>query len=190
MTEEAKERKREYSKEKYHFYKSKGICVVCGQEKAAKGRVKCLNCLDNESVGYYVRSSKWTDEERAAINLKHSIKAKERYQKRKQAGLCPRCGKYKPESGYVQCKYCRVKDAQRVEKTQRKKGVLPISLRGNGSYCAICCGEVHGEKVCESCRQKLLKNLEKANQASKNSTNKHSWHSTNKKLFNGDKNAN
>lgn len=35
---------KEYSKERYEFYKSHGICVECGREPAYKGHTRCLEC--------------------------------------------------------------------------------------------------------------------------------------------------
>ena len=37
-----------HNKTLYEFYKSNGICVRCGQEKAEKNRVKCSVCLSKD----------------------------------------------------------------------------------------------------------------------------------------------
>lgn len=39
----------------YQFFKSHGICPNCGKEKAAPGRVCCLNCLDKQNIRRLVR---------------------------------------------------------------------------------------------------------------------------------------
>lgn len=171
------------STKSYWFYKSKGICVNCCSEKAAKGRAKCLNCLDDDSVRKMLERSKWTPEKRETVNRSRSVRSKKQWQERKESGLCPRCGKRKPESGYVQCKYCRFKVAKQAEKLRRKRGALPKDLMCDGYHCVCCGGEVYKTKVCESCKKSLLKNLEKANETNRDSANNNSWHNTNKNFF-------
>lgn len=184
MNEEQRKKKNEEAVERYHFYKSKGICVQCGQEKAAKGKTKCLNCLDIDSVRQMLTRSKWTDEEKNATYLKKNQYLKKQYQECKEAGLCPKCRKHKPEAGYVMCKYCRVKASKRQEKRRREKGILPRELFGDGKHCFYCGKEVQDERACKSCKQKVLKGLKKAIEVSKNSTSPEHWHITNNKFFN------
>ena len=47
----------------YEFYKRNGICVNCGQTKAASGRVRCLNCLEKGAESQRNRRLLKTEEE-------------------------------------------------------------------------------------------------------------------------------
>ena len=82
--------------------------------------------------------------------------------------------------GYVTCKMCLYHRRKLSEKYRREQGVLPMDMRGDGYHCGVCGREVNKTKLCESCKQKLLKNLENATKASQNSTH---WRITNRKFF-------
>lgn len=183
MTEEAKEKHNRDMVEKYYFYKSKGICTLCGQEQAAKGRVYCLNCLDAHSLREMIRRAKETPEQREKRLKKMAENSKKRRQKFKQSGLCICCGKRKPDNGYVTCKMCLYHRRKLSEKYRREQGVLPMDMIGDGYHCEVCGREVNKTKLCESCKQKLLKNLENATKASQNSTHPEHWRITNRKFF-------
>lgn len=82
-----------YSKDSYYFFKSHGICTRCQKEKALEGHTMCINCLANEVV----RESKHTSPSERQKQVR-----KEKYQYRKQNGLCVDCGKprYKDSASY------------------------------------------------------------------------------------------
>lgn len=105
---------------RYYWYKERGICVVCGQEDAVKGKIKCLNCLDGAAVATMIYRSKHDTSE---YNKEH---CKSRYYKAKEAGLCVRCFKREPREGKSICQYCfsKIKDKQAIAarlKRWRKK---------------------------------------------------------------------
>lgn len=197
MTEEAKEKHNKDTLEKYYFYKSKGICALCGQEQAAKGKVYCLNCLDAHSLREMIRREKENPEQREKRLKKNAESSKERSQKLKQLGLCIRCGKRKPDNGYVTCKMCLYHRRKLSAKYRREQGVLPMDMRGDGYHCAVCGCAVNKAKLCDRCMQNCLTNLKKANEVNKNSTKPDNWHNKSfhfgKKYFDylkGNKNAN
>lgn len=96
---------------RYDWYKSHGICPQCGHEDAAKGRVCCLNCLDNGSVRQMVYRSRNRD--RLAEENKRQCHT--RYQRLKESGICVDCG-VRRTSGLVRCEYCAAKTRYRYEK--------------------------------------------------------------------------
>lgn len=51
----------------YQFFKSRGICPQCGKEKAAPGRVCCLNCLDKQNIRRLVRWDSMTEEQKEQV---------------------------------------------------------------------------------------------------------------------------
>lgn len=87
-------------KERYIWYKSKGICPRCGCEDAAPGRVYCLNCLDIQAIA----EMKWRSGK--DLSEKNKVDCKKRYLKAKEAGICVRCHKHKAREGKVTCQFC------------------------------------------------------------------------------------
>ena len=51
----------------YQFFKSRGICPQCGKEKAAPGRVCCLNCLDKQNIRRLERWDSMTEEQKEQV---------------------------------------------------------------------------------------------------------------------------
>lgn len=80
------------------------------------------------------------------------------YYKRKELGVCVRCGKEKERKDIVMCNACHEKVSREVE--ERKKKYLELGL------CPKCGTEylVGDEKMCFNCREKRnKKNLERRN---------------------------
>ena len=73
-----KEDRRAYDKELYEWCKEHKFCVRCRGEKAASGRVMCLNCLDKQRIHDEIRR-----EEKKAYREKNKeknrAKCKSRY---------------------------------------------------------------------------------------------------------------
>lgn len=89
----------------YEWYKSHGICVNCHKEKAAKGRARCLNCLDYASVYRLTYYKGLTDGEKARRN--------NRRRTLHEMGLCVECGA--PADGKSwRCKRCNAKNSARM----------------------------------------------------------------------------
>lgn len=150
----------ERNKERREFYKAKGICYQCGKEKAAKGRSRCLNCLDLNSVYYY----KWKDsinkEKKAELLEKAAKSKKKQYDERKAAGICVSCGKRRAEENRLRCGICLKDQCRRQEKIRRQnENIIPRELFGVDGRC-VCCGRPvrgEGEKCCQKCYEKITK---------------------------------
>lgn len=134
-----------------HQRKEEGLCPSCG---------KPLNLYNT-----YCDSC---TEKRKAYNKRYleSIGGateyyKSRYAKQKAEGICTGCGRRKARPGFTLCTECSLRRRRREQQKAREKGVMPINLRGNGDYCAICIKpvEVKGEKLCNRCKQR---NIEKS----------------------------
>lgn len=69
---------------------------------------------------------------------KNSIRHKKMYESRKAAGICVYCGKKPAVSGKVACVMCAKWDAKRHMEKNRKMGMLPRCLFGDGYHCVIC----------------------------------------------------
>lgn len=48
-----KTKKAEQSRERYYWYKARGICVRCGSADAEKGSVSCKPCRIKDTQGYH-----------------------------------------------------------------------------------------------------------------------------------------
>jgi len=98
------------TKMKYAAYRAAGVCVQCGKESTADGRVRCRTCLEynNQWRKDYIR--------RAGGKVHRIRKAYE--QKMVNEGRCVACsGPLREEdAGYVRCINCR-------EGSTRKRGV-------------------------------------------------------------------
>lgn len=70
----------------YQFFKSHGICPNCGKEKAAPGRVCCLNCLDKQNIRRLERWDNMTEEQKEQVRSRVRQSGKALYKQRKAAG--------------------------------------------------------------------------------------------------------
>lgn len=150
---QSKEEKNKYAKETYDFRKRMGFCVKCGKNRAFYNHVLCPECIEKESERYYTRAE--SEEQRVQRNGRR----KEIYSKRKESGLCVRCGKKTSTIG-AKCLECYVghkksKDAWR-ERTL-KKGYEEAGL------CIRCgSGRYKDRKLCETCLDKSRRSAEYA----------------------------
>ena len=139
----------------WHF--QHGICVSCGQEKAAPNRKECFACLEKraeKSLKYYYSRS---EEQKQAENERR----RKRYAERKAAGKCTGCGKKPAESGKVMCTACLKKDAKRHMEKRRENGALPRYMFGDGYHCVTCGKDIdNGKKQCDECYSKSVHALE------------------------------
>ncbi|MCM1221385.1 MAG: hypothetical protein NC548_43590 [Lachnospiraceae bacterium] len=158
--EEKKEKRKQYQKERYHWLKSKGICVHCGQEKAQKGTVLCRMCTINSSQYSVERYHRKTPEQ-----LEHYKEYQKEYQHMRRQkllaeGVCTRCGKRPARAGYKSCKICSAEDCKKHKEKRLEKGIMPRFIMGKGEYCYFCGKSgCNGEKVCPECRERLTANL-------------------------------
>lgn len=143
------EEKRAWEKDQYDWYKSHGICVHCRHEKAAKGHVLCLNCLDDARVRYYKnhaeeRKKRWAEHREEEQARKRAL-----YHERKEQGLCTKCGK--PARFGTFCYTCYIRQkARRVAASDARGNIRQI--REENGLC-LKCGEPlnTNKKLCAKC---------------------------------------
>lgn len=135
------------------------ICKDCGKEDAYTfaGRTLCFECSEKERLR---AQAKRTTEDGIKKNRENSKKIRA---KRKEQGLCERCGKRKHEPGMTCCRICLDKMKIAKRERDRAKGVEP---RISG-YCVLC-GKVpvvEGYKHCVSCLSKKMKVVDWLNES-------------------------
>jgi len=167
--------------EYYHYYKSHGICVTCGQEKAKPGHVRCWRCLLNQAEHEAEYRAQKTDEQQSAQLASRREKAAIVREERRQKGLCPNCGRERKDKSYSLCEKCRASAKKSADRKRRERGVVPSGLRGDGMFCAVCAQpvETEGAKLCKRCAENNAVNIRKARAAQNNEN--HPW----RKLSNG-----
>lgn len=94
-------------------------------------KADCFTCPYQDCINDYVPPLVQQSEERKK-QLRDRSKA--RYQERKAAGLCVRCGKYPPEAGKVRCWNCLKKDAR----NHRDPAAIPRILFDGVERCKNC----------------------------------------------------
>lgn len=158
-----REKKKSYCKERYDFLKSMGICVRCGQNRAWKGQIHCLECRFKVREINLKSYHENIERERAKTAERH----KKRRQKNIEAGLCDVCGKRKPVGGLKHCDFCRKKINTRNKQRSDLKREVPVFLYGDGRHCSICGKPVlEGSKLCPEHHRNALQALDKAHEAS------------------------
>ena len=76
-------------RERYYWYKEHGICVSCGQEEAAPGKVRCEECAAKEATRRLAAYYQQGKAQQAADLQRHKV----RYARHKALGRCTDCGK-------------------------------------------------------------------------------------------------
>lgn len=148
-------KKNDEKTENYRLYQSCGICPICRINPIMGDEKSCPECkAASGSYSNYRRS-----ENRDRYNQTHREWAKMEYSRRKELGICTRCGKRKALNGKVMCGVC----ADKVRKQKEKKR-MPVSMeraeRPENGICYFCDNPVkEGYKVCEQHYQKNLENL-------------------------------
>ena len=93
--------------------KTEKLCARCKMLPAAKGKTKCLNCLDYEAAAQMKYFYNLPDEERQRQIQNRANRTKRIRAERKANGICTKCGKRKPTGGFFTCEICRARDKQR-----------------------------------------------------------------------------
>lgn len=138
-------------KERYEYYKSRGICPICG-----------VNIIfEHESICPECKVKRCERVEKNKYNYRQH--AKERRDNRVKNGLCAVCGKPTVDGKY-RCTECQEK-ARKSAKKRPKKYVRQNWI--SDRMCAVCGGEplVDGKRVCEKCYMRLLNSVEKREKA-------------------------
>lgn len=145
------------NKEEYQYFKSKGICTHCRQEKAEQGKALCLVCkMQNREY-----KKKYEPE-----NIRARDKSKREY--RKANGLCVNCG-VRPQQHKLICNKCY----STILRRKAKNTAIPRSERVSYGLCYICGKNelVKGKKVCASCYEVRCKSISKIMYMSKENKN-------------------
>ena len=87
----------------WEFYQSIGICPRCRKNKLYGGEKQCPGC----SAAMY--ASVMHNREKEHYNQTHREWGRKTYHDRKEKGICTRCGKKKPDRGFLTCGICRKK---------------------------------------------------------------------------------
>ena len=159
----------------YDYYKSHGICVTCGQEKAKKGRVRCWRCLLNQKEHEAEYREKRSAEVKSKILAERREKAAVLRAERREQGLCPNCGRERSNKAYALCEKCRASAKKSAERRRRADGIAPSGLRGDGYFCAVCLRPVEndGDKLCNRCAENNSVSIVRARAAQNNAD--HPW---------------
>lgn len=156
------------------WYKAHHICAMCGREPVYQHYVNCIYCRMKQRDRNKIEYGKHKDDE----EYKDERRAfrKQLYEKRKQEGLCPKCGREITNKNYIYCEYCRANDRNRKKEKRLESGSMPQEIRTSGIYCYNCLKPLekqdvkNGIRVCKECREKNAKALEIA-RASRNPEN-------------------
>lgn len=129
MTEQRKQRKREYDrlykKKLYNFMRERGMCPKCNKEEVVPGKFLCARCALNHAgynVVYYdnkkskhqcVKCNKPTNGHVYCDECleQRRMKSKALRDNRIAQGLCPKCGGERSDTTRIYCEKCREKIA-------------------------------------------------------------------------------
>lgn len=133
---------KQYSKERYDYLKSRGLCPKCGKNKHADGFVLCADCICEMAI------------KRKRDSEKESKRYKAYYQDKREKGLCVCCGKN--ANGKAYCQECAIKQSL------RKKAKKTPNFRLD-TECRICRKPVlDGFKYCEEHYKQQRENMLRA----------------------------
>lgn len=143
------------------WYKSKGICVNCGKEKAWNGRLMCPECLEKTKINSERTRSRESKEQRKL------------YLKKKRElcvtfGICRECLKREATIG-KKCLECHVKE---VKRNEAKRTEVKKNMRVELGLCYFC-GQLseNGYKTCEKHHKIMANNFSKWDR----NNNNHYW---------------
>ena len=141
------------------FYKSIGLCPRCGKNRVTGDEKNCPECRA-KSAEY---QKKWREKHLDEYNQKQNVSHRSLYQKRKEAGLCTRCGKRPHLYNNQFCGVCREKRRTYVSGKRLQSKKLTRNERLEHGLCYFCGAEpLPGFKTCEKHHKIFAQN---ANQA-------------------------
>lgn len=157
-TECAKKRSAE-SLETNHYFKKIGYCVECHREKVYGNRDRCVECTAKCAE----RHRKWRENMNADKSAEYHARVSERMRntriKRKENGLCERCGRPKSDDGYVNCPRCRAKQKEGKLLNDYCDSVMQRRIKA-GLCCRCDEPSVEGYKMCKKHLEGQLKMIE------------------------------
>lgn len=140
-----------HQRQRYDFYKSAGICPICGVNIIFEHESMCPEC----------KARRQTTGEQNREYSRTYIKALRA--DRVAKGLCAMCGKPTVDGKY-RCPECKEKERQYEKKRPKKYGK---ENRSSDGKCAVCGGEplVEGKRVCQKCYLRILNSVDKREKA-------------------------
>lgn len=109
------------------------ICTRCGREPARKGLTECAKCaaywLARKNHLFRERRSRMSPEEIAAELVTRNKKRRDAYRKRRERGLCTRCGKQPSRPDRITCKSCCAYECEWKRNHRRKMLRTPPTER-------------------------------------------------------------
>ena len=98
------EKRSKWEREHRQWYLSHKICPRCGKNDLMGDETICPECRA-KSVNNSLKNR-----EKDEYNVYQRNWSKSTYQKRKESGICTRCGKRKATQGLTTCAMCRARD--------------------------------------------------------------------------------
>ena len=152
------EKRNKWTREHRQWYLSHKICPRCGKNDLMGDETICPECRAKEV------NNSLKNRDRETYNAYHNQWAKSAYQKRKESGICTRCGKRKATHGYVTCAICRHRDN---EKRKIRLGTSDRREHVEKGLCFFCDNPVkEGYKVCEKHYWMNIENAAKGRETS------------------------
>lgn len=145
--------------ERYDYLKRLHICVNCGNEDAEPKSIYCLECREKN----YKRNKEYRARNIERLKEGQRKYFKSLYYKRKESGICTKCGKRKVcTNSTTLCIDCYVK--KRRKKDKRWNNEIPRAERVGFGLCYICAEprEVHNT-LCNKCFQRCSTVMKKTN---------------------------
>ena len=140
-------RNEKYSRqyERYDYLKKIHICVNCGNEDAEPNSIYCLHCREK----IYSRNRKYRKNNEEKMKTKEKDYFKNLYHKRKEQGICTKCGKRKVcRSSTTLCLECYIKH-KRI-KDKRWNNEISRSERKYYDLCYVCGKEkIYKSNLCK-----------------------------------------
>ena len=111
---------------------ARGLCYVCRKRFPRPGVRTCDDCMARSALA--VPSKAALEKQRERVRRASAT----RYAERVAAGLCPGCGRRRPEDGRAQCSICLDYQAAKQLERNRTVGHQPTTKR-----CRVCGGVGH-----------------------------------------------
>lgn len=148
-----KKRKRENDRRKW--YADARICPRCGKYSLFGDEKTCPECRAKNTEA---RKKRMDNCDKGEIYEKARTSRKKRYEELKANGICPMCGKRKPEKGLITCGICLAKSRDR---RREKRGTFGRDKSYERGICYFCDNPVKpGYKVCEKHYEMNIKKLQ------------------------------
>lgn len=165
MTDERQEKRNAYQRERYAFYRARGICTVCGKKDAVIAGL-CGDCYAHKREAdraYRLRR-------REACNAR----SKAWIASKKAEGLCVSCGKHPAVEGHVYCEKCSAR-----RKIRRRIRYAEERIARPADQCRWCENKaVPGYRYCPEHLERMRESVKRMNQSADN--RQHRWREDNR----------